>query len=344
MSELRKLQGHLGHTTEREEGEGLRIGFDLMGSDTAPDNELETLALLKEEPLCDLVVIGKGDYEQHVVELGFDFHLADEVVGMHEIPAVAVRQKKNSSLGILTHLLKKKEIDAMVSAGNTGAIMGFSMIELGKIEDLSKAGLAITVPTASGYSVMIDVGANIHPKAVDYFNYGLMGAIFAEIVFRKQNPRVAMLNIGSESVKGDEIRQKAYETLTASDLNFIGNIEGNDIMKGFADVVVCDGFTGNVILKFSEGMIDTLWQMLTETVDAVVRRRFGRFLVRPAIEDLKAKFNYEEYGGGILLGVEGIVIICHGSSSPQALRNAIKLAKNCVEFNIVDEIRRRAKG
>lgn len=319
----------------------MKIGFDLMGSDTAPENELKTLALLQEEPICDLLVIGKGDYEHEVIDLGFDFHLADEVVGMHEIPAVAIRQKKNSSLAILIQLLKKKEINAIVSAGNTGAILGFSMIELGKIEALAKAGLAITVPTASGYSVMIDVGANIHPRAVDYFNYGLMGSIFAEIVFRKSNPRVAILNIGSESVKGDEIRQRAYQNLKESNLNFIGNIEGNDIMKGFADVIVCDGFTGNVILKFSEGMIDTLWQMLTETVDAVVRRRFGQYLVRPAVEDLKAKFNYEEYGGGVLLGVEGVVIICHGNSSPQALKNAIKLAKSCAEFNIVDEIRKR---
>ena len=321
----------------------MKIGFDLMGSDTAPENELKTLELLKEESLCDLLVIGKGDYEHKVMDLGFDFRLADEVVGMHEIPAVAVRQKKNSSLGLLIKSLKEKEINAMVSAGNTGAILGFSMIELGKIEDLSKAGLAITVPTASGYSVMIDVGANIHPKSIDYFNYGLMGSIFAEIVFRKSNPRVAILNIGSESVKGDEVRQKAYQSLKDSSLNFIGNIEGNDIMKGFADVIVCDGFTGNVILKFSEGMIDTIWQMLTEMVDAVVRRKFGQFLVRPAVEDLKGKFNYEEYGGGILLGVDGVVIICHGNSSPQALKNAIKLAKSCAEFNIVDEIKKRVR-
>ena len=312
-----------------------------MGSDNAPNNELETLKLLNEEPLGDLLVAGKGDYETDVVELGFEFRLADEVIGMHEIPAVAVRQKKNSSLGILINLLKKKKIDAMVSAGNTGAILGFSMIELGKIGGLSKAGLAITFPTESGYSVMIDVGANIHPKSTDYVNYGLMGSIFSEIIFKKNRPKVAILNIGSESIKGDETRQKAYQGLEESELNFIGNIEGNDIMKGFADVIISDGFTGNVILKFSEGMIDTLWHMLRETVDAVMRRRFGQFLVKPAIKNLKAKFNYEEYGGGILLGVEGVVIICHGRSSPQALKNAIKLSKTCIEYNIVEEIRKR---
>ncbi len=312
-----------------------------MGSDSAPSNELQALELVKENQLCDLLVVGKGDHENDVRDLGFEFVLADEVVGMHEIPAVAVRQKRNSSLGILIDMLKTRKVDAIVSAGNTGAILGFSMINLRMIEGVSKAGLAITVPTQSGYSVMIDVGANIHPKTVDYFNYGLMGSAFAEFVFNKKNPRVAILNIGVESAKGDEVRQKAYQHLQSSTLNFIGNIEGNDIMKGFADVVVCDGFTGNVVLKFSEGMIDTIWQMLRETVDAVMRRKFGQFLVKPAVQDLKAKFNYEEYGGGILMGVNGIVIVCHGRSSPQALKNAIKLAKTCAENNIVEEIKKR---
>jgi glycerol-3-phosphate acyltransferase PlsX len=217
------------------------------------------------------------------------------------------------------------------------------MISLRMIEGVSKAGLAITVPTASGYSVMIDVGANIHPKTIDYYNYGLMGAAFAEFVFEKNNPRVAILNIGMESAKGDEIRQKAYQNLQTSGLNFIGNIEGNDIMKGFADVIVCDGFTGNVVLKFSEGMIDIIWNMLRETVDAVMRRKFGQFLVKPAVQNLKAKFNYEEYGGGILMGVNGVVIVCHGHSSPQALKNAIKLAKTCAGRKIVEEIRKRLR-
>ncbi len=319
----------------------MKIGFDLMGSDSAPKNEIETLRLLREDPIGDLVVSGKGDYESDATELGVEFQLADEVIGMHEIPSVAIRQKKNSSLSVLMNLLKKKELDAVVSAGNTGAILGLSMITLGKIEGVAKAGLAITLPAESGYSVMIDVGANISPKSIDYFNYGLMGSILATIILGKKDPRVAILNIGTERVKGDEVRQKAYQILRESDLNFIGNIEGNNIMKGFADVIISDGFTGNVILKLLEGIIDPLWHMLREKVDAVARRKFGQFLVKPAIKDLKARFNYEEYGGGILLGADGVVIICHGHSSPQALRNAIKLAKVCVEYNMVEKIRER---
>lgn len=321
----------------------MRIGFDLMGSDAAPKNELETLELLKEDPICDIMVCGKGDYEKQVNELGFEFKLADQVVGMHEIPSVAIRQKRNSSIGVLVNMLKKKEVDAIVSAGNTGAILGFSMIMLGNIEGLSRAGIAITLPAESGYSIMLDVGSNISPKTIDYYNYGQMGAILAEVVLKKKKPRVAILNIGSESGKGDETRQRAYKLLEESDIDFIGNIEGNNMMKGFADVIVTDGFTGNVILKFLEGMIDNIMTMLKDEVDDVARRKFGRFLVRPAIEALKARFNYEEYGGGILVGVQGVAVICHGHSSAQALKNAIKLSSTCVEFNIVDEIRKRIK-
>ncbi len=321
----------------------MKIGFDLMGGDVAPKNELEALKLLSQDGVGDILAVGRGEFEGEVRNLGFEFRMADEVVGMHEIPMVAVKQKRNSSLAILFSMLKRKEIDALVSAGNTGAIMGFSVFDLGIIEPISKPGLAITMPTQSGYMVMIDIGANIKPKPIDFVHYGIMGAIFSRITQGKENPKVGILNIGSEGGKGDEIRQKSYELLKESSVNFIGNLEGNDIMKGFADVVVSDGFTGNVVLKFTEGIVDVVWHMLRETVDGARRRKVGQFLVRPAIDGLKAKFSYEEYGGGILLGVEGVVIIGHGRSSPFALKNAIRLARSCVESNIIEEIKKEIK-
>ncbi len=319
----------------------MKIGFDLMGTDSAPDSELEALRILREERLDNLVVCGKGEYESQVVDMGYEFLLAHEVIGMHDIPSVAIRQKRSSSIALLIESLKKKEVDAIVSAGNTGAIMGFSMFVLGKITETVKAGLSVTLPTEAGYSIMLDVGANINPKISDYCHYGVMGSVLAEIILGKQNARVALLNIGGESIKGDDSRQKAYSALKEIPINFIGNVEGNDIMKGFADVIICDGFTGNVILKFSEGLIDTLTHMLRKTVYTALRRKFGQFLVKPAFENLKSKFSYEEYGGAILLGVDGIVIVCHGRSSPKALSNAITLARTCVEHNIIDEIRKR---
>ncbi len=321
----------------------MKIGFDLMGSDGSPQVEIEALKLLKEDIRSEIIVVGKGDYEMEVRNLGFEYCIAEEVVGMHEIPSVAVRQKRNSSLGVLFTMLKRNEIDALVSAGNTGAIMGFSFFELGTIEENTKPGLAITFPTQSGYSIVIDVGANIKPKPVDLLYYGVMGSVLARIVLKKENPRVGLLNVGSESMKGDEIRQKAYQLLKEGIANFVGNIEGNNLMKGFVDVIVTDGFTGNVLLKYSEGIVDALWNMLRETVDAAMRRRFGQFLVKPAMKDLKAKFSYEEYGGGILVGVNGVVIICHGHSSPLALKNAILMAKGCVASNIIEEIRKVMK-
>ncbi|MEO0136101.1 MAG: phosphate acyltransferase PlsX [candidate division WOR-3 bacterium] len=321
----------------------MKIGFDLMGSDGSPHVEIEALKLLKEDIRSEIIVVGKGDYEMEVRNLGFEYCIAEEVVGMHEIPSVAVRQKRNSSLGVLFTMLKRNEIDALVSAGNTGAIMGFSFFELGTIEENTKPGLAITFPTQSGYSIVIDVGANIKPKPVDLLYYGVMGSVLARIVLKKENPRVGLLNVGSESMKGDEIRQKAYQLLKEGIANFVGNIEGNNLMKGFVDVIVTDGFTGNVLLKYSEGIVDALWNMLRETVDAAMRRRFGQFLVKPAMKDLKAKFSYEEYGGGILVGVNGVVIICHGHSSPLALKNAILMAKGCVASNIIEEIRKVMK-
>lgn len=312
-----------------------------MGSDKAPQNELEALRLLKEDPIADIMVCGRTDYEKTVLDAGFEFVLADEVIGMHDIPSVAIRHKPNSSMGVLMQLLKRGVIDAVVSAGNTGALFGFSMVLLGKIEGISRPGLAITMPVETGYSVMLDVGSNIYPKAIDFLNYGKMGTILAQVISEKKNPRIALLNVGSEQMKGDETRKRAYQMLSDSDLNFIGNIEGNNIMKGFADAIICDGFTGNVMLKFSEGMVDSLWRMLQEEVDAVARQRFGQFLVKPAIKELRAKFNYEEYGGGILLGVNGIVIICHGHSSPQALKNAVRFSKTCIDYKIVSMIKER---
>ncbi|MBN2619446.1 phosphate acyltransferase, partial [candidate division WOR-3 bacterium] len=150
----------------------MKIGFDLMGSDKAPQNELEALQMLKDDPVADIVVCGKTDYEKEVLDLGYEFVLANEVIGMHEIPSVAIRHKINSSMGVLMHMLKNGEIEAVVSAGNTGALFGFSMVRLGKIEGLSRPGLAITLPVERGYSVLLDVGSNIYPKAVDYHNYG----------------------------------------------------------------------------------------------------------------------------------------------------------------------------
>jgi len=320
----------------------MKIGFDMMGTDSAPKVEIETLKLLHKEPIPDteILCVGKGETEAEISAFGHEFVMADEVVGMHEMPSVVVKQKKNSSIGILCRLLKEGKIDALVSAGNTGAVFAFSMFELGRIEGIDKPALGVTFPSETGFSFMLDVGSNIHLRPINYIQYGILGSIYSEKVLAKTRPRVALLNIGEESVKGHENIQKAYTGLKATNLNFIGNIEGNDIMKGFADVIVCDGFVGNIVIKFAEGMVDVLKKMLKDDVDLAVRRRLGVALVRPALENLKRRMSYEEHGGGILLGLAGVVIISHGRSSPEALRNALRLAHSCVKNGITEEIRR----
>ncbi len=320
----------------------MKIGFDLMGTDQSPKVEIETLKLLQKEPIPDteILCVGKGEVEAEISSLGCDFVMADEVVGMHELPSVVVKQKKNSSIGILCRLLKEGKIDAVVSAGNTGAIFAFSIFELGRMVGVDKPALGVPFPTETGYTFMLDVGSNIHLKPINYIQYAMLGVIYSEKVMGKVRPRVALLNIGEESIKGHDTIQKAYINLKNSNINFIGNIEGSDIMKGFADVIVCDGFVGNIVLKFAEGMVDVFTKMLKDVVDSAVRRRLGQVLVRPAFADLKRKMNYEEYGGGILLGLPGIVVVAHGRSSPLALKNAIRLASLCVKNGVITEIKK----
>jgi len=313
-----------------------------MGTDNSPKVEIETLRLLRKEPIPDteILCVGKGEIEAEISSFGHQFVLADEVVGMYELPSVVVKQKKNSSIGILCKFLKEGKIDAMVSAGNTGATLAFSIFELGRIEGIDKPALGVTIPTETGYSFLLDVGSNIHIKPINYIQYATLGSIYSEKILGKTRPRVALLNIGEESIKGHDIIQKAYDSLKGTSLNFIGNIEGQNIMKGFADVIVCDGFVGNIVLKFAEGMVDVLVKMLKDGVERAVRRKLGVVLVRPALETIKRKMNYEEYGGGILLGLNGVVVISHGRSSSDALKNALGLAHACVKSGIIDEIRR----
>lgn len=263
----------------------MKIGFDLMGTDLAPKVEIETLKLLQRDPLPDveIVCVAKGDLEAEVSQFGHHFIMADDVVGMHEVPSVVVKQKRNSSIGILCRLLKEHAIDALVSAGNTGAVVAFSIFGLGRIEGVDKPALGVTFPTETGYTFLLDIGANIHLKPINYVQYSMLGTIYSEKVLGRVKPRVALLNIGEESIKGNEAIQKAYGMLKTSSLNFIGNIEGRDIMKGVADVVVCDGFVGNIIVKFAEGMVDVLGKMLKDAIESAFRRKLGPFLVKPGL-------------------------------------------------------------
>ncbi len=316
----------------------MRVAVDAMGGDRAPEVVLQGVAEALEIAKEPLEIVLAGD-EQIIRSCLPDVSKveivhADDVVGVDESPASALRKKTHSSIGIAITLQKEKKVDAFVSAGNTGAIMAFSLFSLGRLKGVNRPSLAAFFPTLRGYIIVLDVGANTDCKPANLVQFAVMGSIYVQNVLGKENPKVALLNIGEEPTKGNELTQKTYGILQNSDLNFIGNVEGRDILTGEADVIVCDGFIGNVILKFTESLKDLLINYLGIYTRREPKVKMGASLLSPFLEDFKSKLNYEEYGGAPLLGIDGITIVCHGNSSPRAIRNAILVASQCAKSRI----------
>lgn len=320
----------------------MRIAVDAMGGDRAPEVVVQGVveALNSSEDPLEIYLIGD---EQIIVSCLTEtkkvkiIH-APEVVGTDESPSVALRKKTNSSIGIAIGLQKERRVDAFVSAGNTGAVMAFSLFSLGRLAGVIRPSLASFFPTLRGYIIVLDVGANTDCKPVNLLQFAVMGSIYVQNVLGKSKPKVALLNIGEEPTKGNELTQKTYRLLENSGLNFTGNIEGRDILTGEADVIVCDGFVGNVILKFTESLKDLLINYLGIYMRKEPKVKMGASLLLPFLEDFKSKLNYEEYGGAPLLGIDGITIVCHGNSSSRAIRNAIFVASQCAKSRINKKI------
>jgi len=239
-------------------------------------------------------------------------------------------------------LLKKGQADAFVSAGNTGAVVCAATLSLRLLPGIERPGIGIVIPTMAGVSLIIDVGANIDPKPIHLLQYGIMADAYCQYILHKPSPTVGLLNVGEEESKGTEFIKETHTLLDESKLNFIGNIEGRDIYAGSADIVICDGFVGNVILKVSESVADTIVKLLKKEIKANIIATVGAALASSAFKELKKKMDYSEYGGAPLLGVDGICIISHGSSSPKAIKNAIKVAgefvRQDVNKHIVEEL------
>jgi len=269
---------------------------------------------------------------------------APEIVEMGESPTVAVRKKKHSSIAVGVNLIAEGKAQAFISAGNTGAVMASSLRGLGGIKGISRPGICSVFPTMGKSCVVLDVGANVDSRPVHLLHFAMMGAIYSEKVLGTHQPRIGLLNIGEEPSKGDELSIATYKLLSASPLNFIGNVEGRDIFEGAADVVVCDGFVGNVVLKVSEKILNLLVTRLKKQIKSNPLAALGFLLLKPVFEDMKKTFDYEEYGGAPLLGIEGTIIICHGGSSTRAIRNAIKSARLAVLNNINEIIREAVKN
>lgn len=328
----------------------VKIAIDAMGSDRAPVVEIEGALQAAEEFGYELVLIGdeavvNDELKKHRGRNNFDkitvIH-APEKIEMHDPAAISVRRKRKSSIVLGLELLKRCEADGFVSAGNTGAVVCAATLSLRLLPGIERPGIAIVMPTLTGTSVIIDVGANIDPKPIHLLQYGIMADAYSRYILHKSNPTVGLLNVGEEESKGTDFIKDAHILLSESKLNFIGNIEGRGIYAGSADIVLCDGFVGNVILKVSESVADTLVKLLRQEIKANIIATVGAALASSAFNTLKKKMDYSEYGGAPLLGVDGRCIISHGSSSPKAIKNAIRVAAEFktqnVNRHIVEEL------
>ncbi len=323
----------------------LTIAVDAMGGDFAPKSEIEGAILAAKELGIGVVLVGVEDVVRaelakrpEAASLPIRVHHASEVITMED-SAKAVRTKRDSSLRIAAKLLHTGEVHGVVSAGNTGAAMATAKMVQGMVRGVDRPALAGAFPTAKGSPVVvIDVGANVDSSPEMLAQFAVMGEIYSRIIFHNPNPRVGLLSIGEEEHKGNELTRAATPLLKGLPLNFIGNVEGRDIYSGIADVVVCDGFIGNVALKVSEGLVEMVRNMLKEALTETMTRKIGYMLARNAFADFRKRVDYSEYGGAPLLGIKGVNIICHGRSNATAVKNAIRVAAEFAEGKINEKI------
>jgi glycerol-3-phosphate acyltransferase PlsX len=314
----------------------IRIAVDAMGGDRGPA-EIVAGALEAASDTIVPVLFGAPGLDTH----GLELREAPDVIGMDEKPSEAVRAKPQSSLVAAVRAVAAGTADAVVSAGNTGAMLAAGLIELRRIPGVMRPAIGVPIPSKRGPSVLIDAGANADARPEHLLQFATMGAVFAEEILGIANPEVRLLSIGEEREKGNQLTLEAHELLAASDLNFAGNAEGRDILSGAADVLVTDGFTGNVALKTVEGTILTLLEALREEITATRTGKLGGLLIRPAARRLRRKLDPDAHGGAYLLGLRGLAVIAHGNSSRVAIANAIRLAARGVEHDVVGALATR---
>jgi glycerol-3-phosphate acyltransferase PlsX len=324
----------------------MKIIIDAMGGDNAPEEIVKGSIAASKEFNINIILAGDENKIREILNREnadlsrFEIIHTSEVITNNDHPAQAIRKKKDSSMVVGMRMLKEGSGDAFISAGNTGALLAGGLFVLGRINGIDRPGLAPIVPGKNGPFLLMDVGANAECKVQNIVQFGLMGTIYMKKVFKKESPSVALVNIGSEEEKGTEFVKTCYKALQQSDLNFKGNIEGRDISEGNIDVVVSDGFTGNIVLKVFEGVAQSIFDTLKTEIMSSTRTKIGGLLLKPVFAKFKKKFDYTEHGGAILLGVNGPVIKAHGSSNAKALKNAVRQAILCIEGGVVENIRK----
>lgn len=322
----------------------VHVALDAMGGDRGADelvlgaiqavrgSEFEVTLLGDEQQIHNALQKYKAKEDRiHVVH-------TSQVISMHETPFDAVRKKKDASIVVAFDLLKKKKVDAVVSAGNSGATMAAAIKFLGRLKNISRPGIVSMFPTLKGPVVMMDVGANVDCRPQHLFQFGAMAAAFSKVLFGHENPRIGLLSIGEEGGKGNALVKEAHKLFSESSFNFIGNVEGRDTFQGDVEVIVCDGFVGNVCLKLSEGLAEAVLSMLRDEISKSFFTKLGYLLAKKAFVNFKKRVDYAEYGGAPLLGLNGTGIICHGRSNAKAIKNAIFVAAELVQNKVNDHI------
>ena len=318
----------------------MKIVVDAMGGDHAPGVVIEGSLAAVEEYDVDVVLVGDQPKIEALLKKAkytgsrISVQHASEVIQMSESAAASIRRKRDSSIVVGVDLVKQGKADAFFSAGNTGAVVCAGTLGLGLLPGIERPGIGIVTPTLKGNSLIIDVGANIDPKPSQLLQYGIMADAYCKNILNKPRPSVGLLNIGEEEKKGTEFIRETYELLEKSKLNFVGNVEGRDIFSGKCDIVICDGFVGNVALKVAESAAEAMQTYLKRHLLSDIWGKIGLVFMMPSLKRFKKKIDYAEYGGALLLGVNGVVIIGHGRSNKKAIKNAIRVAKEEVEHQV----------
>jgi glycerol-3-phosphate acyltransferase PlsX len=317
----------------------IRVAVDAMGGDQAPE-EIVAGALVARSDTVEPVLFGRREVIEPLAE-GLEIVHADDIVAMDEKPSDAAREKRESSMFAACRAVGEGDAQAVVSAGNTGAMLAGGLLEIRRLPDVHRPAIAVPLPSIGGTSVLIDAGANADARPEHLVQFGHMGSVFAEEILGIADPNVALLSIGEEPEKGNRLVRETHPVLEASHLDFVGNVESRELLAHAADVVVCDGFTGNMALKLMEGTIKTLLDELRKEVEASRRGKLGGLLIRPAARGLRKRLDPDTYGGAYLLGLRGLVVIAHGSSSRTAIANAITLGAQGAAGNVVERVAAR---
>ncbi len=328
----------------------MKIALDAMGGDNAPEVTVGGALRAAREFPVEILLVGQREAIErslaHYPNLPPNISIvhAPEVIGMDEPPVASIRKKRESSINIGVEMLKRREVNAFVSAGNTGAVVSASTLLVGLLPGVERPGIAALLPGVKGDTLLIDVGANIAPRPMHLLQYALMGEVYARCVLGKPRPTVGLLNVGEEETKGTEFIKETYQMLESSGLNFVGNVEGHDIFSGEFNVIICDGFAGNVAIKTAESLAHAINLLLKRSLLKSPLTRLGAWLARDAFLQLRKEVDYAERGGVPLLGVDGVSIIAHGASSAKAIKNAIRVGYEAVRHDLNDRMAEAING